>query len=428
VVPVRNGRLVVLCGVFALVGAAVLAGCVSGTGGGSQGGHRPRGYNVYWDQNEEEDFLAVPSNRTDQLIPPWDPNGQLCILRDGSGRAVVGYNPTVPGQHNLGGLRPYKQPAIGEELVDRQGDFLRTLYVPGPYALPGTTVGGDIPPDATGNFNNDGTDTGCAVDRSNNVFAVDVGTAQGDFPPPDDGRLIEWFAPTYRTSCIVLGPTTGGVGAHHVDGHGGLLQPGDMSVDPATDDILLPEAGSPTGGIGGRVLRIAHTSLPQSAKDCPGELYSSAQLHVSTFVHGTSTFLPFPTAIARDSTCNCWAIATVIGDPSVAWVHDDGSVVPNRSIPGEPLAQVGRAGGFNPYGLAIAPDGTVYLADIHIRCSAPLVGCGPGNHEGQILRASPGALATPIAIASGYDFPTSVTVCVPRETVCPDPSPFGPHS
>ncbi|HTT86190.1 MAG TPA: hypothetical protein VMF60_02380, partial [Acidimicrobiales bacterium] len=114
----RGALGLVLSGVF------VLAGCSSNNppsatsgrtvlkGGGVEGKHPA--YLVYWDQNEEEDFLSMPSGVQGQLVPPWDPNGQMCLLPDG--RFVVGYDPTLPSQHNLGGLKPYKQPADGEEL------------------------------------------------------------------------------------------------------------------------------------------------------------------------------------------------------------------------------------------------------------------------------------------------------------------------
>ncbi len=96
----------------------VLAVLGAGCGYLAQTGHRPprsrdHRYFVYWDQNEEQDALSMPSGRIAQLIPPWDPNGQMCIVPDGSGRFVVGYNPTLPSQHNPGGLKPYKQPPVG---------------------------------------------------------------------------------------------------------------------------------------------------------------------------------------------------------------------------------------------------------------------------------------------------------------------------
>ena len=386
-------------------------------------GHHAR-YNVYWDQNEEEDFLAEPAGQMSQLIPPWDPNGQLCILPDRSGRFVVGYNPTLPSQHNPGSLQPLKYPPVGEALYDRHGEFAgRTLFAPGPFD------GGDIPPDnpggsleaGTAKYNNNGTMTGCAVDRRGNVFASDLGTAQGAFPPPDDGRIIEWFAPAYNTFCIVRGPTDGGVGPHHVDGTGGLRQPGMLAIDQQTGDLMVTEAGSETGLIGGQVLRFERESLPRSARDCrPDGLYPRTSLHTSVFVQGDASFLPFPGGIARDPACDCWAVSSIIGDPSIVWFHDDGTPT-GRSIPGEALANVGQdPNGANPFGIAFAPDGTVYAVDIHIHCTAPLVGCGPASGGGRVLRIDPGADKFAV-VAQGYNFPTSVTVCTPGWQVCPAP-------
>lgn len=397
---------------------------------GTNGKH----YLVYWDQNEEEDQLSMPSGQLGQLIPPWDPNGQLCIVPDGSGRFVVGYNPTLPSQNNPGGLLPYKNPPVGEELYDRHGHFTgQTIYVPGKYALPGQTLGGDIPPDSTpgggvegSNFNNNGTMTGCAFDHEANLFASDLGTAQGDFPPPDNGRIIEWFAPDYRSFCVVDGPTAGGDGPHHVDGTGGLRQPGDLAVDPHTDDLMVTEAGAidANGLPAGRVLRFLHSSLPRNASQCgPDGLYPRNLLQTSVFVQGSLTDLPFPIGIARDPICHCWAVDTSFGDPAIQWFDDAGQPVAGHgTVPGESLADIGQdPDGYNPFGLAFAPDGTLYFTDIHIQCSAPLLGCGPANLGGREMRVpmngdQPG---TPEVVASGYDFPTSVTVCDPGREVCP---------
>ena len=415
-----------LLGKLIVVGGAVVltvASAVTGARAAPVALGNKTSYNVYWDQNEEEDFLAVPSMRTGQLIPPWDPNGQLCILPDRSGRFVVGYNPTLPSQHNPGSLKPVKQPPIGEALYDKHGQFTGTTL-----AVPGVYDGGDVPPDVAGSgaFNNNGTMTGCAVDGARNVFASDLGTAQGAFPPPDDGRIIEWFAPSYTTFCVVDGPTAGGDGPHHVDGTGGLRQPGDLAIDARTGDLLVPEAGAETGLIGGSVLRFAAQSLPRSASDCaPDGLYPRTQLQVSTFVQGTGSLLPFPAAIARDPSCNCWAVSTVIGDPSIVWVDDTGTPIAGRSIPGESIANIGSdPNAANPFGIAFAPDGTLYITDIHIVCSAPLVNCGPANRGGRELRVTftNGSPDPPVVYASGLDFPTSVTVCVHGVQVCPAPT------
>ncbi|MGO9343255.1 MAG: hypothetical protein ACLP6E_12180 [Acidimicrobiales bacterium] len=371
------------------------------------------GYLVYWDQNEEVDFLSMPSGVKGELLPPWDLNGQICILPDG--RFVGGYDPTLPSQHDLGGLKPYKQPGDGEELDDPDGAFSgQTLYVPGPYKMPGQSIGSDSPPSANGVFNNNQTYTGCAIDAAGNVFGNDIATAQGQYPPPSSGRLVEWFAPSYTTYCIVYGPTTGGFGPHHTDGSGGLAQPGMMALAD-NGDLLVPNVGTSS------VLRFAASSLPTGAAQCPGGIYPRSKVQVSTFAS-----VSFPAGIAKDPTCNCFAISSYIGNPSIRWVTDDGQPEPGReSVPGTTIAELGKnPDQYNPFGMAFAPDGTLYFIDIHIVCSSGLSGCGPGNYDGRVMKVTftDGQPSTPMAVATGFDFPTSVTVCVPATTVCPYPT------
>jgi hypothetical protein len=377
------------------------------------GGTPPKpGYLVYWDQNEEEDFVSMPSGTQGQLVPAWDPNGQMCVLPDG--RFVVGYDPTLPAQDNLGSAKPYKQPADGMELDEPNGSFSgQTLYVPGPFKMPGQNIGSDSPPTANGVFNNNQTYTGCVVDKAGNVFANDIATAQGNYPPPSSGRLVEWFAPNYTTYCIVYGPTGGGTGPHHDDGTGGLAQPGMMALAD-NGDLLVPNVGTSS------VLRFAQSSMPTGASQCPGGIYPRTKVHVSTFVKVT-----FPAGIAKDPTCGCFAVSSYIGDPSIIWVTRDGRPEPGRGpVPGTTIAQLGKnPDQYNPFGMAFAPDGTLYFIDIHITCKATLTGCGPASYGGRVMKVtfSGGQPSTPVAIATGFDFPTSVTVCVPAIAVCPYP-------
>src|SRR5262245_87293 len=212
---------------------------------------------VYWDQNEEEDMLI--DGQVKQLVQPWDPNGQMCIFPDHSGRFVVGYNPDppVPGRsrRSLSGWcgdrrlsQAASQSAGGGGGVGsaRQLHSRRDDLRPGAVRAAGSTIGGDVPPEGgapwqTGAYNNDSSFTGCAFDRAGHLFAVDIATAQGQIPVPDSGRLIEWFPPDYTSYCIIYGPDTGGVGPHHVDGTGGLSDPGMLAV--YHDDVYLPETG-----------------------------------------------------------------------------------------------------------------------------------------------------------------------------------------
>ena len=364
------GFVVALCAA-ALVASGTLAGLPSGastrstrTGssvptvaGGVKGGP---GYLVYWDQNEEVDFLSMPSGVQGQLLPAWDLNGQVCVLP--GGRFVGGYDPTLPNQHNLGGAKPYKQPADGEELDEPNGSFSgQTLYVPGPYKMRGQSIGSDSPPSTNGVFNNNQTYTGCAVDSRHNVFANDIATAQGSFPPPSSGRLVEWFAPSYTTSCTIYGPTSGGYGPHHTDGTGGLAQPGTMAV-ASNDDLLVPNVGTSS------VLRFAHASFPTSAADArAGRTRATvSRSRRSSRPHSRPASLRTPPAAATPS-------AVTSGTPPSSGSRASGQPEPGRgSVPGTTVADLGKSPGqYNPFGMAFAPDGTLYFVDIHIAVHGP---------------------------------------------------------
>jgi hypothetical protein len=94
------------------------------------------------------------------------------------------------------------------------------------------------------------------------------------------------------------------------------------------------------------------------------------------------------------------------------------------SIHGESIANVGQdPNGINPFGIAFAPDGTLYIADIHIRCRGLLVGCGPAPNGGRVIEVkyTHGQPGPPRVVAGAYNFPTSVTVCDPHRRTCPTP-------
>ena len=389
------------------------------------------GYLVYWDQDEEVDYYSSTDGSQGQLMAPWDLNGQTCVLNDGSGRFIGGSDPTNPSQLNPGGppTYPFKQPAESEEVNNVDGGFTgKTLYVPGPFRMAPGLPGQDAPADDTGVYNGQATYTGCAIDGEHNIFASDIGTAQGSFPIPTDGRLVEWFAPSYTSACVLYGPDTGGVGPNHTDGSGGLSQPGMMTALP-NGDILVPQAGSASGGFPGNVLEFDHSSFPTSASQCPDGRYPRSLIRSSVFFQATTDNLPVPMGIAHDPTCDCYAISSIFGggsdDAVIKWFTADGAPVDRPSVTGESLATFGSdPNGFNPFGMAFAPDGTLYFVDIHITCSAPLTNCGPSNYEGRVMSVhfGPGRVpGAPTTVAGHFAFPTSVTICVPSKQVCPFP-------
>jgi hypothetical protein len=330
------------------------------------------------------------------------------------------------------------------------------LYVPGPYRGPWESAGdpgGDIPPDTSSSppaFNNNGTMTGCVFDSQGNLFAVDLGNSQGQFPPLGTGRLIEWYAAgNYTTECIIYGPNAGGdVGSgHHVDGTGGLQQPGTLARD-GSDNILVPVdttiVDPATGGVlpAGKVLSFTHSSFPATAAACHNSVDGSNQntaadsfhqAQSTTFITGSPAFLPLPAGIARDPVCGCWAVSDVIGSPAVAYFDNSGTPLP-RVVP-TGSGPVGSPN-FNPYGLAVDPMGNLFLVDIHLTtgCNPEMpnscmgVNIGPQDSAGQLLEFTfPNATAGPsgpaTAIGTGYNFPVSVTSCNPQTQTCPSPGP-----
>jgi len=390
---------------------------------------------VYFDQREEQDIYTYPSGHLGQgdhgIIPPWDPNGQMCLFPDNSGRFVTGYNPTSPDQtESAGRFKPYKQPPTGEAVWDRHGRFTgKTIYVTGPYkirkgshSVVGTSVGGDDPPDAGGSFHTYATFTGCAFNSKKVLFAADIGTAQGQFPPPDDGRIVEWFPPSYTSYCILLGPTSGGFGPHHVGGTGGLRDPaaGAMAVD-AHDNLLVPLPFG-TGTPPGEIALLDHSSLPRSAKECPAPSNAPRRpVRTSTFIAGQFFYQPIPVGIARDPQCRCWAVSSVFGSPSIAWYDDTGLPLPPGPVGKGPVLGGGAVGTFNPLGLDFAPDGTLFFVDAHLTVGSG--GIGPEDGQGALMEVpfTNGIPSPPAAIAPGLYYPVSVTTCVPAVRTCPTP-------
>jgi len=320
--------------------------------------------------------------------------------------------------------------------------------VPGPYAIPASdsptgapyvlgTLGGDVPPtgmskactdgvttpcdtDADcpnnskcyGNFNDNSSFTGCAFDAQGHLFAADIGGAQGATASPDQGRIIEWFPPDYKTYCIIIGPTQGGYGPpHYLDGTGGLKNPGAMAVDP-DGNLYVPESGNQ------RVLRFDHTTLPQSAQDCAPDGLLIPAAPYTVFIHGGGV----PAGIARDPSCststsNCWAVTNILtgslGGNAVNWFNNAGQ--PTNVKGPVPM------GSFSPFGIAVSPNGDVFFVDIAIKCTSS--GCDTVDGQGGVFKVTfaDGKASTPQRIAGGLSFPTSVTVCDASQQTCPVP-------
>ena len=129
---------------------------------------------------------------------------------------------------------------------------------------------------------------------------------------------VDWSSgsllPTRPPACC-YGPDTGGIGPNHTDGSGGLSQPGMMTTLP-NGNVLVPQAGSASGGFPGNVLEFDHSSFPTSASQCPGGAYPRSDIRSSVFFQATTDDLPVPMGVALDPTCGCYAISSIFGGGS----------------------------------------------------------------------------------------------------------------
>ena len=385
---------------------------------------------VYWDENERELLYTNSGGTITDEVPYWDTNGQMCIFPDGSGRFSVGYNPTH--QANPGHDKPYMQPPVGEAVWDVHGQFTgQTISVGGRYKLNpadhpvvGPNIGGDVPPDANGQFNGNGTFTGCVFDAARHFFAGDLGTSQGSYPPADDGRLIEWYPPYYTTYCIVYGPNMGGdaAGGHHVDGTGGLRQPGTLAHD-SQGNVYMPVVDVNGLQPRGKLIKFAASSFPVDAAHCHMDAGGANgddfhQARFSTFIDTAAHQQSTPQGIARDPVCGCWAVSNVEGGIAIQWYGDNGSPLPSPT----PILPVSGLTNFTPYGMAFDPEGDLFVVDIHVTAVFPT------PNGGQLLKFPfhNGGYGTAQVIGNGYNFPVSVTTCVPQQQVCPFPTTASP--
>jgi len=206
---------------------------------------------------------------------------------------------------------------------------------------------------------------------------------------------------------------------HHVNGSGGLSNPGMLAVD-AEDNLYVPESGKL------RVLRFDHSSLPRGAEDCAPNGLPASPPQPTVFISRLgSKGITAPAGIARDPSCstdssNCWAVTNVLAGTSLGgdsnaiyWFDGEGNALPEKGpVP---------SGDFNPFGLAVAPNGDVFFIDIGLACDNN--GCDTVNDGGALYKVSfsGGTPSTPVKIASGMNFPTSVTVCDAGNQVCPEP-------
>ena len=234
------------------------------------------GYLVYWDQDEEVDYYRSADRSQGQLMAPWDLNGQTCVLNDGTGRFIgrLGPDQSEPAQ-SRGPAEPPVQAAGRQRGGEQRPRRVHRQDAVRPRALPdGPRAAG---PGRAGRQHR-------RVQRSVHLHGVRGRRPSTTSSPATSGRprdrsrsppTAAWSSGSRRPTpraCVLYGPDTGGSGRTTPTASGGLSQPGMMTALP-NGNILVPQAGSASGGFPGDVLEFDHSSFPTSASQCPDGRY-----------------------------------------------------------------------------------------------------------------------------------------------------------
>jgi len=176
----------------------------------------------------------------------------------------------------------------------------QTIFVPARTPTPGQPSAATFTGPGHGNtFNDNGTYTGCVFDSRGNLFAVDIvrrkGSSRRLTMAPD--RVVRRHE--LHDLLLLFGPTMGGDAGtgHHVDGSGGLRDPGTLARDDA-DNIYVPRGAldPATGQLPGfgRVLEFLRSSFPADASRSRAFEHAAGPVSVQVFIQGSRRRNPSP--------------------------------------------------------------------------------------------------------------------------------------
>ncbi|MDZ7784084.1 MAG: hypothetical protein U5K56_14480 [Halioglobus sp.] len=297
-----------------------------------------------------------------------DSNGVICPIPDGSGRFVLGED---TGQTAIpAGWGVFSAAGVQE------GKLTATYQTSGAEPF------------------------GCVFDEQARLFTTDVGSqAIGS----SNGQLILWFAPydvfpgapgTYPNDSVSdnfckIAADIGTAGQPVIDDQGRVYVSSSGSLSVLRFSPPFPTGPDAAGGCG--------------ATDAQGSpLADSVQREVFLAPDGLSTY----SGIALAPNGNLYIATNLTG--TIAEYTTDGQLVRKILDPGDfnglPIATG------NPQSLAVAPNGSIYYADLDLQGTLPDVGPGPNGKVRRITFDENGQPQPPQIVRENLAFPDGVAI------------------
>ena len=266
---------------------------------------------------------------------PFAARGEICADPDSPRRFVVGVEPGEDG-------------AAGWSFMELKGKRLGKLSAKPLGRLPSAQAG-----------------FGCAFLPDGSLLT----TAPGDRMPTSasNGELIQWFPPFDRpavASCTLLQ---------------GLPSPEGVAV-AADGTVLLAISRTDTAATRPGIYKVIG-DFPTSADDAGGcrrttaagaRLADPGRAQLSLFINADAETY-WPTDIA-DSGHDTWYVSNL----PFGYINEydvDGTFVRRVAKPGSSLPD-GQLEAFTPYGMAVTPDGTLWVAHYGMQGTEPQAGAG----------------------------------------------------